>query len=72
MTFLRDTQGAPRWTLRALGREIEVDARKVTAGGNVDISADIGVGMPLAPTDLDDFCWAWLSFRGAVREEWER
>jgi len=68
----RQPSDSPVWHLTALGRRLEFDGRKVRAGGNVEISTTFMGAFPLAPTDLDEFCWAWLAFRGHIREEWER
>jgi len=68
----RQLPDSSAWRLSALGREIDIDGRKVRAGGNVDISTTFMGAFSLAPTDLDEFCWAWLAFRGHIREEWER
>jgi len=65
--FQRAGGGAALWSLGKFPRLIQIDARRVRAGGDAMLSTTETLrGMPpmaIAAEDLDRFARAWLAFR---------
>lgn len=61
----RQTEGAPLWAMGRFPLLIQIDARRVRAGGDAWVSTAQrgGQHIPIPPEDLDRFAREWLAFR---------